>query len=234
VISGPLADARHSVSFTGAGLSAPSGVQTFRDPVDGWWAQFDPMHLASPEGFAEDPDLVMRWYAMRREQIADAQPNAAHVALASRTDMVHITQNTDNLLERAGATNVLHLHGHIDRDRCHGACGWSSSIDLATPPPLRQCPGCGGHHARPGVVWFGETLPETVWAKAVAAVEACDALLVVGTSAVVHPAAGLITLARRHGAHVTVVNLDASAADTHAHDVHIGSADDVVPGLLCM
>jgi NAD-dependent deacetylase len=228
----PLLDAQRCVSFTGAGLSAPSGVQTFRDPDDGWWSKFDPMFLASPEGFAKNPELVMRWYAMRRQQIANAKPNAAHHALASRVDMVHVTQNTDNLLERAGATDVLHVHGHINRDQCHGSCGWSAPIDCAAPETLRLCPNCQSHFARPGVVWFGEALPQDVWAAAVEAVETCDALLVVGTSALVQPAAGLISLARRAGAHVTVVNLDASIADAHAHDVHVGSAEVIVPGLL--
>ncbi len=225
-------DAPRCVSFTGAGLSAPSGVQTFRDPVDGMWAKYDPTHLASPEGFENDPELVMRWYAMRREQIAAAKPNAAHIALASQSNWVHITQNTDNLLERAGASEVLHVHGHIDRDRCHGACGWSSPIDCATPAPLRHCPHCNEHHVRPAVVWFGEALPDDVWAQAVAAVKACDAILIIGTSAIVHPAAGLIALARQHGAHVSVVNVDASAADAYAHEVHVGSADAIVPGLI--
>lgn len=227
-----LLDGQRPVSFSGAGLSAPSGVNTFRDPGNGWWSKHDPMCLASPGGFAKDSELVMRWYAERRVQMAEAQPNAAHVALASHPTMTHITQNTDNLLERAGATDVLHLHGHIDRERCHGACGWSESIDLSKPPSLRTCPACGAYQCRPDVVWFGEMLPDDVWARAVEAVEACDALLVVGTSATVHPAAGLIDLARRQDAFVVVVNTDTSAADGFADDVHIGSADALVPALL--
>ena len=227
-----LAQALHPVSFSGAGLSAPSGVATFRDSDDGLWSKHDPMHLASPQGFEADGELVMRWYAMRRRQMAAANPNAAHVALARHPSMVHITQNTDDLLERAGADQVLHLHGHIGAERCHGRCGWREPIDLAHPPQLRLCPGCGGHRARPDVVWFGEPLPDDVWAAAVAAVERCDALLVVGTSAVVHPAAGLIQLARSRGAWICVVNVDASAADAMADTLLVGSAEQVVPELL--
>jgi NAD-dependent deacetylase len=227
-----LAQAQRPVSFTGAGLSAPSGVSTFRDPGDGWWSKHDPMVLASPQGFEADGDLVMRWYAMRRRQMAEAMPNAAHVALANHPSMVHITQNTDDLLERAGADAVLHLHGHIAAERCHGRCGWREPIDLSHPPGLRPCPGCGRHRARPDVVWFSEPLPNDVWGAAVNAIEQCDALLVVGTSAVVHPAAGLIQLAHSRGAWICVVNVDASGADALADAVLVGSAELVVPELL--
>ena len=227
-----LRDARHPVSFTGAGLSAPSGVGTFRDPGDGWWTKVDPYTMASPQGFAADGDLVMRWYGERRRQMSQARPNAAHEALAAHPTMLHVTQNTDNLLERAGATDVVHLHGRIDRSRCHGRCGWTEAIDLGNPPLLRDCPGCGVHRARPDVVWFHEPLDPPVWSRAEEAVRRCDALLVVGTSAMVHPAAGLIDLARQQGASITIVNMDASAADALADEVIIGSADDVVPGLL--
>ncbi|MCH2138299.1 MAG: NAD-dependent protein deacylase [Phycisphaerales bacterium] len=226
-----IASARRLVSFSGAGLSAPSGVATFRDTAQGHWAKHDPMDLASPVGFARDPELVMTWYAMRRREMAAATPNAGHRALAAHPTMVHITQNTDDLLERAGATNVLHLHGTINAERCHGRCGWRSPIDLADPPGVQSCPGCGHHPSRPDVVWFGESLPQDIWTAAVDAIEQSDVLVVVGTSAVVHPAAGLIALARDHGASVIVVNTDASAADGLADHVLTGSADTLLPTL---
>ncbi len=118
-----LADGRRVVCFSGAGLSAESGVGTFRDAPDGMWAKYDPVRLASPEGFAADPELVIEWYAARRRTVGDAQPNPAHVALAGRADIVHVTQNVDDLLTRAGAKQVIPLHGSIDFDRCHGGCG---------------------------------------------------------------------------------------------------------------
>ncbi|MCH2136684.1 MAG: NAD-dependent deacetylase [Phycisphaerales bacterium] len=227
-----LRETSRGVSFSGAGLSAPSGVATFRDKMEGHWAKHDPMQLASPQGFARDPQLVMDWYAMRRLQMGQSSPNDGHRSLAARSNWVHITQNTDDLLERAGATDVLHLHGHINRDRCHGRCGWSEAIDLTDPPPLRSCPACGEYKVRPDVVWFGEMLPDDVWSRAVAAIEQADTLIVVGTSALVQPAASLIGLANRRGAAIHIVNTEPGAADDLAHHLHVGSAHEVLPQLL--
>jgi NAD-dependent deacetylase len=219
------------VSFTGAGLSAESGIPTFRDGAGGLWAKFDPARLASPEGFRADPDLVLDWYAWRRRCIAEAEPNAAHRALAARADVEHVTQNVDDLLARAGAQRVVSLHGTITEDRCHAGCGHAERVDLAEPPERRACPRCGAP-MRPAVVWFGEPLPEAAWHRADAACRGCDLLLVVGTSAVVYPAAGLIGLARQCGATVVVVNVNPSDASGLADHELIGKAGDVVPELL--
>jgi len=226
-----LDDASRIVSFSGAGLSVESGVSTFRDADDGFWSTHDPMRLASPDGFRADPDLVLSWYAYRREQVAGATPNAAHVALARRADITHVTQNVDDLLERAGATEVLHLHGHLNHDRCHASCGFVRTFDIATPPDPSMCPACGAP-LRPGVVWFGEALPDETWTAAHHAVSSCDVLLVVGTSAAVYPAAGLIQLAHETGSDIIMVNPqmnDATALATH--DLR-GPACAILPALL--
>ena len=226
-----LDGASRIVSFSGAGLSAESGVPTFRDAQTGLWAKYDPMRLASPQGFAEFPEVVTEWYASRRRKLADVQPNPAHAALSARDDLVHVTQNVDDLLERAGATDVIHLHGTITRDHCESACGFEEAVDLADPPMMRPCPKCGAR-MRPSVVWFGESLPPDAWEKAEQACATCEVLLVIGTSAVVYPAAGLIGLARSSGARVIVVNPEPSDASGLA-DVEINApAGEAVPALL--
>ncbi len=228
-----LSAAARKVSFSGAGLSAESGVATFRDAKSGGlWTKDDPMRLASPEGFADDPNLVMDWYAARRRSVAEAEPNPAHRALASQTGMIHVTQNVEDLLHRAGACGeqVIQLHGSIARDHCHARCGFEEAIDLANPPTLRDCPNCG-QPLRPGVVWFGESLPPEAWQRAEDACAECDALLVIGTSAEVYPAAGLIGLAKSGGARIIIVNTEPSGA-SHLADVElIGKAGEIVPEL---
>ena len=217
------------VSFSGAGLSAESGLATFRDPQTGYWAKHDPMKLASPDGFARDPALVIAWYNHRRRTLSGAHPNKAHEALASRRDFLHITQNVDNLLELAGAMDVAHLHGRIDADRCHAWCGFEEGIALDDPPDLRECPDCGAL-LRPTVVWFGEALPATAWEAASAAAQSADAILVVGTSASVYPAAGLVQQAQAAGATIVEVNIESSLSSA---DISlIGQAADLVPRIL--
>ncbi len=230
-----IRDATRVVVFSGAGLSAESGVSTFRDPpTGGLWSKYDPMTLASPQGFAQDPEAVLSWYGFRRRQIADASPNPAHAALAAasaRGRATLITQNTDNLLERAGASGVLHLHGVIDHDRCDGGCGHREPIELSDPPGRRACPACGGA-MRPAVVWFGESLPPDVWAEAERASRDADVMLVVGTTAQVYPAAGLIAIAKQSGARIIIVNPNASDASGLA-DVEASVPASVgVPALL--
>ncbi len=188
------------------------------------------MQLASPQGFAAAPDTVMDWYAWRRRALAKARPNAAHQTLARRQGITHVTQNVDDLLERAGACDVVHLHGTVTRDRCNGACGFDEQIQLAEPPGLRACPQCGDQ-MRPAVVWFGEPLPTDAWEAAQRACASCDALLVVGTSAVVYPAAGLIAHARAAGARIIVVNTQPSEASHLADAELIGPAGEIVPKL---
>lgn len=222
--------AKRPASFSGAGLSAESGISTFRDARQGLWAKYDPALLASPQGFAANPEMVIEWYALRRRTIAAAEPNAAHRALAT-LDWPHITQNVDDLLHRAGACNVLQLHGSIMLDRCHGNCGYEETIDPADPPALRNCPKCPSP-MRPGVVWFGESLPMDAWHAAEQACTSCDVLLVIGTSAVVYPAAGLISVAKSGSAKVIIVNTTASDASDLADVELIGPAGELVPKLL--
>jgi NAD-dependent deacetylase len=226
---GAIAAAERVVTFSGAGLSAESGIPTFREASTGLWAKYDPTELASPEGFAANPELVIDWYRARRKTLAGSVPNSAHLAMAERPDMTHLTQNVDNLLEAAGAEEVIHLHGRIDQDRCHRSCGFIESVNLADPPGLRRCPRCGAR-VRPAVVWYGEPLPDAVWTAAVNAVEEADVLIVVGTSGVVFPAAGLIDQARNRGARIIVVNAEpiSSVVDITI----IGSAGSIMPELL--
>ena len=206
-----LQSASRPVTFSGAGLSAESGIPTFREAQTGLWAEYDPMALASPEGFAEDPELVVGWYNQRRRSMAAAQPNPAHQAMAGRPDIAHITQNVDDLLERAGATGIIHLHGSIKHDRCSAGCGHREVVDMADPLPLRPCPRCG-QPMRPDVVWFGEHLPRVAWLRADELAAQADVFVVIGTSAQVYPAAGLISTARMAGAQIIVVNIEPGSA----------------------
>ena len=226
-----LAGAAHPVSFSGAGLSAESGIATFRDPLDGLWARHDPMRLASRRGFAADPGLVLAWYAERRRAAAAARPNPGHRALAAWEGATHVTQNVDDLLERAGALDVVHLHGLLGFDRCDGAYGYRVGADPADPPVLRPCPRCGSP-LRPDVVWFGESLDPGAWDRAAAACKRADLLVVVGTSGVVHPAASLVYAARAGGAVIVVVDPDANELGDLADLVLTEKAGVVLPELL--
>jgi NAD-dependent deacetylase len=228
-----LAASRRTAVFSGAGLSAESGIATFRGNDNALWSQFNPMELASQSGFAANPERVIDWYNWRRSTLAHAQPNAAHFALARHPGLAQITQNVDDLLERAGvpATHVLHLHGTIGKDRCNAACGYEESVDLAHPPPLRACPRCGAR-MRPAVVWFGEALPQSVWSEAQRICAALDCLIVVGTSATVYPAAGLIELAAANGSKIVSINTESSGSFGADHIEVVGTASEWLPKLL--
>lgn len=208
--------ARHLVIFTGAGVSAESGVQTFRDALTGLWAEFDPAQLATADAFMRDPAQVWGWYEWRRALLLRVQPNVAHRAIARLQRVLPkvtlITQNVDDLHERAGSSAVLHLHGSLLAPRCFDcarphplAPPAGEPVQQAVQPP--RCSSCGGH-VRPGVVWFGEELPERALAAAFAAAQSCDCLLSIGTSGLVHPAALIPTMASRAGATVIHVNPD--------------------------
>ncbi len=233
-----LAEARSLMVLTGAGMSADSGVPTFRDAQTGLWARFDPYELASPEGFRANPELVWNWYAWRRELIGKAQPNAGHVALARAqatgrfSTFVLATQNVDGLHAAAGSPDVLELHGNILGTHCFNACGVRYTTLSAVPPGAPpRCPNCGGR-LRPSVVWFGEGLDPSILAAAQRAGAECDAMLVIGTSGLVHPAAGLPMLARRAGAKVILVNPDETELDDVA-DVRVAAgAAAALPVLL--
>jgi NAD-dependent deacetylase len=220
--------------LTGAGISAESGVPTFRGSA-GLWKQFRPEDLATPEAFARDPDLVWEWYDWRRGLLAKAQPNAGHRALAEIEQRIPqftlITQNVDGLHQYAGSESVLEIHGSIWKLRCT-KCNreWlDRSVPLKLPPHC-EC----GSLARPGVVWFGESLPVAIWAAAEHAITACDVLIVVGTSAVVYPAAGLIGLAKSSGATVIEVNVEATPVSGLVDCTVTGPAGQILPELLAI
>ena len=225
--------ARRIVVLSGAGMSAESGVPTFRDAQTGLWADFRPEQLATEEAFRADPAMVWDWYAMRREMIAKVQPNAGHLAIAAFQQrhpgrLVVATQNVDGLHQRAGSPGVLALHGNIADDR------WLDrprSCCTAAPPQAGRPPRCAtcGNLRRPAVVWFGEMLPANVLAAAQEAAAACDLMLVVGTSGVVYPAAGL---ARATRGQVVIVNPVPSELDDAADVVLAGTAARLLPALL--
>lgn len=201
-----LRDARHVCALTGAGISAESGVPTFRDAQQGLWAKYDPHELATPEAFERNPELIWEWYRWRRDLVASAQPNPGHYALARLAQIVPrftlITQNVDGLHQRAGSTDVIEFHGNLFEDRCHAEGCVVEHEQTATVP---VCPECGAS-LRPGVVWFGEAIPESALDASFAAAADCDVFLSIGTSSLVYPAAGLADVAREHDAVTAEIN----------------------------
>ncbi|MDB5873894.1 MAG: NAD-dependent protein deacylase [Ramlibacter sp.] len=228
-----LRAAKRIAVLTGAGMSAESGVPTFRDAQTGLWAQFDPMQLATEEAFRANPSMVWGWYAFRREMIAQVDPNAGHLALAAFAQrhpgrLTLITQNVDGLHQRAGSAGVLALHGNILEDKwldIPKPCCDADSAAAGNPP---YCSGCG-NMLRPAVVWFGEALPLQALDAAQAAARECDLMLVVGTSGVVYPAAGL---ARTAAGKVVIINPGPTELDDAADAVLRGKAAQLLPQLL--
>ncbi|AVT34241.1 NAD-dependent deacylase [Plantactinospora sp. BC1] len=280
--AGLLARARRVVVFTGAGMSAESGVPTFRDDLTGLWARFAPARLATPEAFHADPDLVWGWYEWRRARVRRAEPNPGHFAIAALQalvpDTVVVTQNVDDLHERAGSASPVHLHGSLFAPRCIAAAAHPAALtepeDGGTvdpgedagavdpgedagavdpgedagavdpgedagavdpgeggrlPPP--RCTRCGAL-VRPGVVWFGEALPEAALSAAIRAAAGCDVLLAVGTSGVVYPAAEIPGIAARSGATVIQVNPEPTPLDPVCAINLRGTAAEVLPALI--
>lgn len=234
--------ARKIVFFTGAGISAESGIPTFRDKLSGIWEMYDPQRLETAKAFREDPALVWGWYLWRRKQVARALPNPAHqiisrLARRDRTISV-LTQNIDNLHERAGSENVIHLHGSLDRPVCF-ACKRPADLtteqtevsevgELIEPPRCLRCNG----RLRPGVVWFGEDLPSSAWKSAISKVQACDVLVSVGTSGIVRPAADIPEIAQAAGATVIHVNIVDVGLGELNELMLVGSAVDVLSAIL--
>jgi NAD-dependent deacetylase len=224
--------------LTGAGMSAESGIPTFRDAQTGLWSRFDAAQLASVEGFRADPAIVWGWYAERRTGVRAAEPNAGHRALATFDRarpgvLTIITQNVDNLHQRAGNADAIRLHGDILADHWLEPCPRRRACDPAAARPSAppRCADCG-NLVRPGVVWFGEMLPETAIDAAEHAARHCDVMLVVGTSGAVWPAAGLAGQARRGGAFVVIINPQPSEIDDQADVVLAGTAAILLPALL--
>ncbi len=222
-------DIRNIVILTGAGVSAESGIDTFR-AKDGLWEKHRIEDVATPEAFARDPELVLRFYDMRRSAIQKAQSNAAHWALAHldaswRGDLLIVTQNVDDLHERAGARRLIHMHGeHLSAWclACDARCVWRETL-LNHPP----CPRCGEAALRPDIVWFGE-MPYRM-DEIDAAVRDCDLFVSIGTSGAVYPAAGFVQTARYVGARTLELNLDPSLGSVHFHESRMGKAGDLVP-----
>jgi NAD-dependent deacetylase len=226
--------ARFVAVLTGAGMSAESGVPTFRGP-EGLWRTFRPEQLATPEAFARDPALVWEWYRWRRERMAPVTPNPGHLALARMereyASFTVITQNVDGLHARAGSRHLIELHGNIWRDRCTADPAHAVDRDRrgASPTELPRCH-CGAL-LRPDVVWFGESLDPGDLEAAVAAARAAQLVLVVGTSSLVYPAAGLPAIASRNGAVIVEINPDETPLSAEADIVLRGLSGIVLPEL---
>lgn len=228
---------RHAQSvavLTGSGISAESGVPTFRGAQTGLWARYDPMDLATPEAFARDPRLVWEWYAWRRGLVEGAAPNSGHEALAELEhhvpEFVLITQNVDGLHQRAGSQRIIELHGNIMRSKCSlEAVILEPGEDDTDVPP--SCPRCGAS-LRPDVVWFGEMLPQETLEEAFEAAQGCDLFLSIGTSSLVQPAASLPFEALYGGAAVVEVNPDETPLTPHAEYALRGRAGEVLPALV--
>ncbi len=229
-----LQDARGVAVLTGSGISAESGVPTFRDAQTGLWSRYEPQELATPEAFARDPRLVWEWYAWRRELVKQAAPNPGHRALAALEarvpGVVLITQNVDGLHQRAGSQNVTELHGNIMRSKCsvEVIVVEPREDDLGIPP---SCPNCGAF-LRPDVVWFGEALPVRAFEGALEAARGCDLFLSVGTSGLVQPAASLALDALRNGAVIAEVNPNETPLSRYAEYLLQGRAGEVLPVLV--
>ncbi len=229
-----LAGSRSLAMLTGAGISAESGVPTFRDAQTGLWARFDPLQLATPTAFAIHPKLVWDWYAWRRELVAKVQPNPAHDALVESErrvpDCLLITQNVDDLHRRAGSRKLVELHGNIGRVKCSREGTVVENWDLVGDE-VPHCAICGAL-LRPDVVWFEEMLPPDALAAAEAMARRCDLMLVVGTSAEVYPAAALPPIAKASGAIVIEINPNATALSPTADYALRGPAGRVLPALV--
>lgn len=229
-----LRNAQRVVVLTGAGISAESGVPTFRDAQTGLWAQFKPEDLATPEAFRRNPRRVWEWYEWRRQRVGSVQPNPGHLALVEleqrAPQFTLVTQNVDGLHQRAGSRRVIELHGNITRTKCFNEDRvveeWSATEEV---PP--RCPRCGGW-LRPDVVWFGEMLPPAAFEQALRASRACDLFFSIGTSSLVYPAASLPDEALGQGAVLVEINPDATSLTPRAIYSLRGPAGRLLPALL--
>ncbi len=241
IIIQALRAASRIVVFTGAGVSAESGIPTFRDKQTGLWENFDATELATPAAFERDPAFVWGWYEWRRAVVLAAQPNAGHRAIAELAERVPnftlITQNVDDLHERAGSRDVIHLHGELSRPYCAGCRRPYDHPGTPDPPPggARLFPplcSCCGAKIRPGVVWFGEALPQDQWVEACEATDRCDFFLCCGTSALVQPAATLAHRAIESEAITLQVNPNPTELDTSVSCTLRGPAGLILPQLV--
>lgn len=229
-----LQTAKNVAALTGAGISAESGVPTFRDAQTGLWAQYEPQELATPQAFSQNPQLVWEWYSWRRELISAAEPNAGHYALAALEDMVStftlITQNVDGLHRAAGSKSMVELHGNILRTKCFQEdVVVESREENGSMAP--RCPRCGAM-LRPDVVWFGENLPQRALRTAQEAAKSCNVFLSIGTSTLVEPAASLPFLALRSNATVIEINPQETPLSHQAHYVIRAPSGKALPALV--
>lgn len=236
-----IAASQRLVVLTGAGVSKESGIPTFRDALDGLWAQYDPEQLATPEAFRRNPKLVWDWYEYRRGLIAGARPNPGHYALVDLEkrlpQVVIVTQNIDGLHHMAGSQNVIELHGSIRRSKCFANCQGDPTLvnveelawDHDSGPP--QCPHCGAW-VRPDVVWFHESLPAPALGRAIHLSETADVILVIGTSGLVQPAASLPFVGKRAGARLVEVNPGWSGVTQIADWYLAGPSGVILPQLV--
>jgi NAD-dependent deacetylase len=229
-----LSDAGRVVALTGSGVSAESGIPTFREAQTRLWERYDPQELATPEAFVRNPRLVWEWYEWRRHLVAEAEPNPGHLALAELGRRIPgftlVTQNVDGLHGRAGSRNVVELHGNILRSKCslEDEVVQPEEHDDSVPPRCARC----GASLRPDVVWFGELLPFEALEEASEAARECDLLLSIGTSSLVYPAAALPYEALENGATLVEVNPSETPLTPHADYSLRGSASEVLPNLL--
>ncbi|MCI0707025.1 MAG: NAD-dependent deacylase [Ignavibacteriae bacterium] len=229
-----LRNAESICVLTGAGVSAESGVPTFRG-AEGLWQKFKPEELANFDAFINNPELVWEWYAYRKQVMKNVQPNPSHLALVDMERLVRtftlVTQNVDNLHTRAGSKNVLELHGNIERSYCIDCHTYTDDLEALAERKVPRCKSCGGL-VRPDVVWFGEVLPAEVFQKAAKASEKCDLFLCAGTSAVVYPAASLPLTARERGAYVVEINREYTDLSLRTHETILGNAGEILPEIV--
>ena len=230
-----LSNAAAVTVLTGAGISAESGVPTFRDAQTGLWERFSPTELASPEAFAQNPRRVWEWYAYRRKLVEGAQPNAGHTALVELEKLVKtfhlVTQNVDRLHQRAGSKNVVELHGNLFSYKCsrdHELVSENTWLGGTVPPNCYRC----GAPVRPDIVWFGESLPDKELSEAYAYSRDCDVFLAIGTSGIVHPAATLPYEAMLNGAMVAEINVNETTLSERAQFTVTGKSGDILPELV--
>ncbi len=224
--------------LTGAGVSAESGIPTFRDAQTGLWAKYDPIELATPQAFARDPGLVSRWYDERRRKCADCEPNSGHLALAqlqrefetAGKGFTLITQNVDRLHQQAGSHDPIELHGTLWVWRCTSCGNECEEREIPFPEHPPRC-ACGGVR-RPGVVWFGESLPQTALAAALQAAEHCGLFMSLGTSGVVEPAASMARVAASAGARTVEINLEETPLSAQMDISMRGATGELLPGIM--
>lgn len=229
-----LQKTKHAVVLTGAGVSAESGLSTFRDPQEGLWSKYRPEDLATPEAFAREPQTVWRWYQWRRSKLRVVEPNPGHYALADLQALLPaftlITQNVDGLHQRAGSRDVVEFHGNITRTVCSDkSCSGQWHPDDEREPPV--CPLCEAY-LRPDVVWFGESIPASAMERSLLALAECDLFLSIGTSSVVYPAAGMAQQVAARGATVAEINPNATPLSSSADIVIARPSGEVLPRIV--